>query len=60
MEKERKLKEAEVAGAKEAGWPGAGWNVTLTVGTRMGDIGGNIGVEQEERRGEGCQKECHS
>ena len=40
-----------MAGAKEAGLPGAGWNVAVTVGTRMGDIcRGSIGVEQEERR----------
>ena len=50
LEKERKLKEDEVAGAKEAGWPGAGWNVTVTVGTRMGGYRGSTGVEQEERR----------
>ena len=50
LEEERKLKEDEVAGAKEAGSPGAGWNVTVTVGTRMGGYRGSTGVEQEERR----------
>ena len=51
LEKERKLKESEVAGAKEAGSPGAGWNVTVTVGTRMGGYRGSTGVEQEKGAG---------
>ena len=53
LEEERKLKEDEVAGAKEAGSPGAGWNVTVTVGTRMGGYRGSIyrsGTEGEDRR----------
>ena len=53
LEEERKLKEAEVAGAKEAGSPGAGWNVTVTVGTRMGGYRGRIyrsGAGGEDRR----------
>ena len=53
LEEERKLKEDEVAGAKEAGSPGAGWNVTVTVGTRMGGYRGSIyrsGTGGEDRR----------
>ena len=37
-EADDEAREDEVAGAKEAGSPGAGWNVTVTVGTRMGSI----------------------